>query len=276
MKIDAEKGNGVDLAKQFNVRGYPTTVFVNADGEEIDRIVGYLSKEKWLGEIRRINAGKNTYASLKEQVKSKPDDVNLLIQFAEKVEQRNRNSDQIPELWEQIRTLAETGTDEYVTAEYKLASIKAMEEQSPEPLESFIHEYPNEPQRISAYQTLVRLYRNSKMTTKEAEVFKTLADEAVQSGNASPGLLNSYAWRMSELETNLEDALAKAEKAVKMVQDQDAQTQAQVMDTQAEVLWKMGRTQQAVKVINQCIELQPEDEYYQKQKQKFLGESSEA
>src|SRR5947208_2761716 len=41
-KIDAEKGEGIDFAKKYNIHGYPTILFVDGDGNEIDRIVGYV------------------------------------------------------------------------------------------------------------------------------------------------------------------------------------------------------------------------------------------
>ncbi len=87
-------------------------------------------------------------------------------------------------------------------------------------------------------------------------------------------MLNSYAWRMAEIEMNLRDALEKAERAVSMVQSSEKSTQAQIMDTQAEVLWKLGRTEEALQIIEACIELQPDDEYFRKQKEKFQGETA--
>ncbi len=43
-QIDAEKGEGKDLAKEFNVKGYPTFVMVNGAGETFDRWIGYEKK----------------------------------------------------------------------------------------------------------------------------------------------------------------------------------------------------------------------------------------
>ncbi len=40
IKIDMEKGEGVELAKKLNIRSYPTFIIFNADGTEINRIVG--------------------------------------------------------------------------------------------------------------------------------------------------------------------------------------------------------------------------------------------
>lgn len=39
-KIDMEKGEGIEIAKQFAIRAYPTLLFVNGDGELVHRAVG--------------------------------------------------------------------------------------------------------------------------------------------------------------------------------------------------------------------------------------------
>jgi thiol-disulfide isomerase/thioredoxin len=51
-KIDAEKGEGIELAKQYKVGSYPTYLFVNPDGTLVYRSVGSMSAEKFLGEAR--------------------------------------------------------------------------------------------------------------------------------------------------------------------------------------------------------------------------------
>ena len=75
---------------------------------------------------------------------------------------------------------------------------------------------------------------------------------------------------MTQLEQNLEDALIKIRQAVELVIDESADTRAGLIDTEAEVLWKLGRIEEAVAVINKCIDLQPEDNYFKEQKEKFL------
>lgn len=51
-KIDAEKGEGIDLALQYKVGSYPTYLFVNPDGTLIYRSVGSMPAERFLGEAR--------------------------------------------------------------------------------------------------------------------------------------------------------------------------------------------------------------------------------
>ena len=87
-----------------------------------------------------------------------------------------------------------------------------------------------------------------------------------ESDPENPGTLNSYAWRMTELKLNLEDALIKARKGVELSDDDG---KPMILDTEAEVLWLMGKPQEAIDVINRAIEMDPEDDYYKEQLEKF-------
>ena len=55
VKIDAEKGEGKDLAKTYNVKAYPTFVITDADGNEKGRFVGMRDEDKLKVEIERIS-----------------------------------------------------------------------------------------------------------------------------------------------------------------------------------------------------------------------------
>jgi thiol-disulfide isomerase/thioredoxin len=47
-KIDMEKGEGVDLAKKYEVQAYPTLLVISADGEMIHRFCGALQAEPFI------------------------------------------------------------------------------------------------------------------------------------------------------------------------------------------------------------------------------------
>lgn len=47
-KIDMEKGEGVEMAKEFEVMAYPTLLFINGDGDLVHRSVGALDAESLL------------------------------------------------------------------------------------------------------------------------------------------------------------------------------------------------------------------------------------
>ena len=47
-KIDMEKGEGIDLAKKYNVKAFPTYLFINGDGEEVHRTLGYVEEKEFI------------------------------------------------------------------------------------------------------------------------------------------------------------------------------------------------------------------------------------
>ena len=59
-KIDMEKGEGINLAKKYNVRAYPTYLFINGDGELIHRVTSYYDPEDF------INVGKDAIDPAKQ------------------------------------------------------------------------------------------------------------------------------------------------------------------------------------------------------------------
>lgn len=47
-KIDMEKGEGIGLAKKYNVKAFPTYLFINGDGEEVHRTLGYVEEKDFI------------------------------------------------------------------------------------------------------------------------------------------------------------------------------------------------------------------------------------
>jgi thiol-disulfide isomerase/thioredoxin len=82
VKIDMEKGEGVALAKLYNVRAYPTLLFINWRGEVVHRGVGGKSEEGLLELGRVALDDTRNLRSLEQAYRSHPDDVNRLINYA--------------------------------------------------------------------------------------------------------------------------------------------------------------------------------------------------
>ena len=59
LKINAEKGEGIELAKNGKVQGYPTIIFYNENGVEIYRQVGYQKPAEFLATLKNA-VEKNT------------------------------------------------------------------------------------------------------------------------------------------------------------------------------------------------------------------------
>lgn len=62
-KLDAEKGEGIDIAAKYAVEAYPNMLFINGNGELVHRVVGYIPAEELL---------KNAEAAARKKANMKP------------------------------------------------------------------------------------------------------------------------------------------------------------------------------------------------------------
>lgn len=81
--------------------------------------------------------------------------------------------------------------------------------------------------------------------------------------------MNNLAWLYAQEERELERALALVERALDLVPNRPA-----YVDTQAEVLYRMGRIRQAIAAEEWLVREHPEIEHYRKQLEKFRRAAS--
>ena len=117
-----------------------------------------------------------------------------------------------------------------------------------------------------AYFSMINYYRLNDDSINESNIFKEFSDIF----NNNPSILNQYAWRMTELRENLNDALNKSNQAIAL-SDNNISLQAYIIDTKAEILWMLGRVDEAIIAIDLAIDINPNDEYLIEQRYKFLN-----
>jgi thioredoxin-related protein len=66
-KIDMEKGEGLALAKKYDVKAYPTYLFVNGDGELVHRTLGYVEENDFLQFAKDAGDPNKRLATLKQK-----------------------------------------------------------------------------------------------------------------------------------------------------------------------------------------------------------------
>ena len=54
LKMDMEKGEGLEVAKRYGITAYPTLLVINPDGTVAGKVVGALQMEKFLEEMEKI------------------------------------------------------------------------------------------------------------------------------------------------------------------------------------------------------------------------------
>jgi len=77
------------LAQQHHIVAYPTLVMVDTDGDEVDRIVGYMEPDSLLIEARNYQKGIGTLADLLTGVR------NLSFEIAEKYHYRDESEEAV-------------------------------------------------------------------------------------------------------------------------------------------------------------------------------------
>jgi hypothetical protein len=87
LRLNGEKG-GKALAERYGVTGYPTVVFTDSKGEEVERVAGYLPPDKFLAEVRRIRSG-DTFAACLNSLVDDPGDHDALKRAVEGLLERS-------------------------------------------------------------------------------------------------------------------------------------------------------------------------------------------
>ncbi len=270
--LNVDSTQNKPLAEKFNIRSIPSFVFVDDEGNEVDRIVGYLAPNEYQAEMTRIRNGINTVPDLIHRLETEPENTDLLVSLARKLETMSGLKAAIS-YWEILLGMENIEPFLYSQAGLKMALFHSQENENPETLISFIKNETDTGILSKAYDALRNFYRQSGDKVAEAETYRRYVDFMSGIEYESPSFLNGYAWRMTQLNMNLENALERIDQAINLFTDEDgARDKAQTMDTKGEVLWKLGRIDEALAVMDACIVLQPDDKYYQEQKDKFLAD----
>lgn len=80
VKVDAENApGGPEFAEKYHVVGFPTVLFIDSEGKEIDRIFGYVGPEAFLSTMKDYAEGRGTLADLAAKSKARPLDLELAL-----------------------------------------------------------------------------------------------------------------------------------------------------------------------------------------------------
>lgn len=264
IKINAGEGTGREIAERYNINGVPQMVFVNNNEDEIDRIIGYRKPEDFIVRVQDILDGNNTLPDLQSRLTSDPQNNEIISALASKYVEMG-NDEGATELYEKLLANSTGDVSEEINGARYYLAMKKFYDGDKGPIESFIKTYPSSDYVYEAYSKVSRFYASEKDTENEIIVLTEWSNKYPNDYSA----LNAFAWRMTELDTQLEEALVKVRHAVSLLDDKP-DTQANIIDTEAEVLWKLGRIDEAVEAIEKAIKISPDYQYFQDQKTKFL------
>lgn len=289
-KLDMEKGEGPDIAKKYNVMAYPTLLFLASNGELIDVAVGALDGKKFLelGE-KVIKGGYETLSSKRAKFDQGVRDRDFLYEYLVALSEAGQDGGDVLEAYKEgmngaalleeknweifARYFTKTESDQFkyvesnleqfktkfgaervirkVATNYLNAAYYSMQTDDMATYESIMKKVRgyNDPWALSMVEN-IELTRYQKQDdwkgyVKQAELM------AKEYGRSDAMSLNEFAWNVYEGTTNeklLKKALAWAESSV------EQQPEYANLDTQAMILYALGRKAEAIEAGHAAIE----------------------
>jgi thioredoxin-related protein len=249
IKIDAEKGEGIEIAKRYGVQAYPTILFVDVGGAEIDRLLGFLPPEPFLKGVDDYLNGRNTVASLRAAADAAPGDAAAQLALARRHAERY---DYAPMAGSYRKVLELDPSDALGAreeADFQLAMASYRMEKNLQGLAAFAEAYPKSEHTRGAVSTLTRAYLKGKDGASAQKVF----DRYIASFPDDHRMMNAYAWTCGETKLNLEQAAAAAATAVTIAPGKNEK--AMYLDTQAAVAFARGNVDEAIGLERSALEL---------------------
>lgn len=80
IKIDMEKGEGVELTRKLQISAFPTFIFFNSNGEEIGRFLGGCDADKFIANVEK-NSTDNGSADMDKRFAAGERDPQFLMQY---------------------------------------------------------------------------------------------------------------------------------------------------------------------------------------------------
>lgn len=295
-KIDAEKGEGIELAKKYEVRAYPTYIFVKSDGTLFFRALGSMEASQFIevakSALAELNDPKPLAVWEKEYAAKKNDpafllayinkrsgmgvsSVNLVDDYLKLIPETERTSDAVAELYKKegtemkVTSLAYknlmanravfskklSGTMDEILIEGIMNTMRdaarAKDEIMLSPaLSAYDQLSQNPPQALQKEEIYMQYYFRTKDTEKYLKYASEFCNKLMKKGLSSPDKnevsanLNSVAWKFFDLTSDvmkLQEALSWSKRSLEI-----APGTAMFMDTYANLLYKLGRKDDAI------------------------------
>ncbi len=308
-KIDAEKGEGVELAKKYEIRGYPTFVAINSKGEVTDSWVGYGGAESWSQTALMAAADPRTIPEKKKAFEAEPtaglavclaNDASTSYDFAGAVDYyrqaRELNPAGAGDYTQQILTFMYYGSQggAFTFDEVEKEAQLALNTTDPSPEEkvdlalmvrNMARQTGNSERAVPYIKAALKATKGStdegvlKNRTHLEIDYALLVDKDKDKALKLFRSTFSDGWQENADKLNNfawwcfenDVNLEEAQKmALKGVELADSDgNRANILDTVAEICNKLGNCDEAVAHMERAVELDPEKKYFQEQLVRF-------
>ncbi len=215
------------LRQKLKAYGNPIVVYLNSDGTEVDRTMGYSrNPEEYKKKVEKILKDEDTYFAIKREYEKNPGNIDIIFKLANKYflmgkwqESKNLYKSVITDSKKAKKTvvsLPDGNKDEKVNA-YEYAMYMAERSISigagakpPRGLLDFVEEFPDSKYTIYAYQRLSNYYTYAG-TKEERDAFFSKAMKKYPDNKV---ITESYLRYCLTIEDNFDEAIKAGNKAL--------------------------------------------------------------
>jgi thiol-disulfide isomerase/thioredoxin len=252
-KIDAEKGEGVALARKYAVTAYPTMLVVNADGAEVNRQVGFLPAPRFARFLEDTRTGRGTIDGLEALLRKGEDGPDTRAALAEKYAQRGDFTQARAQLEAGAALPGDDPSGRLVEAALGAASQAAGQGQPEIAIaltDLFLGRFPAHPRRADLFAQKAAALAAMDRNDEALDAFR----HVVELRSAEPAVLATFARLSAMTGLALDEGLARAQQAVKLAPDQ-----AYPFDALGEVYAAREQWDDAVAAAEKAVAARPTD-----------------
>lgn len=290
LKLDMEKGPNLDIAKKYEVRAYPTYLFLDASGELVHRGLGSMKTDKFIEVAKAAADSENNFSALSKKIKSGDLSRETVNKFINQNPYDDGNGELVDkylqtlpesqiyteENWDlfsnHVNDINSTSFQYFLQNREQIAGFigkdkvdqkisrimanayfqDASKEESLKNIDPAL--FADVKKRVDLLKANGKFRQNNEDKTAWDGLLKASTIYLADSKNASE--LNNFAWTVYENYKKFNDknalktALNWAQKAYELAPDKD-----HIADTYAHLLFESGKKKDAIKIETKALEM---------------------
>ena len=265
IRVDGDTDKGMELIEKYNVTGFPTVLFLDPDGEEIDRISGYVSADEFILTVSEFQAGIGTLLALEKQLLQNPDNLDLRMECGERFALKGAKKKAVEHLSWVIEEDSENQKGYASRSHFALGKYLYLEgtkdyKLALEHLHTLRKTFPDSEEARKANPEIAKAYHGlGRAHQALSTLYKIIEEDPAEAAS-----YNAFAWFCFRNGFRLDEGIRVAERGLQIDPNSD-----KLWDTLAELYHSKGNCQRASKAITQAIKLNPQEDYYRNQQVKM-------
>ncbi len=268
--IDAEKGEGPDVAARYKVQAYPTILVLEASGIEKGRIVDFVAPADLLTALVAIDEGGNVLDKLQAAVDHDPDDLKARYELghAYLLQAKVKEADEHLRVVEVADPSDELGLASKVAFDRAMFATYKVEGDLPGAIEAYRTlqaRFPDSPSASKAHRQIARiLCEQDKAEAAGAEMDKMLAADPEDTS-----LRATYGWFAFRERCQQARALAVVEQGLKAKPDD-----AELLYLVAELKLQLEDRAGSASAMAKASAAEPDSAYYKRRLAELVAEAA--